>query len=96
VSDVSVGTAYGDVQPAGAWLPGEEPEIAARTPWQLFRRRFREDRVALVALAFIVVEILCRYATEICRTVDPPLVDYGNGHVAACHHPLNAYAPARV
>jgi oligopeptide/dipeptide ABC transporter ATP-binding protein len=38
----------------------------------------------------------CRYATEICRTVDPPLVDYGNGHVAACHHPLNAYAPARV
>jgi len=31
----------------------------------------------------------CRYATEICRTVEPPLIDYGNGHVAACHHPLN-------
>jgi peptide/nickel transport system ATP-binding protein len=31
----------------------------------------------------------CRYATEICRTVEPPLVDYGNGHRAACHHPLN-------
>jgi peptide/nickel transport system ATP-binding protein len=30
----------------------------------------------------------CRYATEICRTVEPPLVDYGNGHLAACHHPL--------
>jgi peptide/nickel transport system ATP-binding protein len=31
----------------------------------------------------------CRYATEICRTVEPPLVDHGNGHLAACHHPLN-------
>jgi oligopeptide/dipeptide ABC transporter ATP-binding protein len=34
----------------------------------------------------------CRYATEICRTVEPPLVDYGNGHLAACHHPLNVGA----
>jgi peptide/nickel transport system ATP-binding protein len=31
----------------------------------------------------------CRYATEICSTIEPPLVDYGNGHLAACHHPLN-------
>ena len=31
----------------------------------------------------------CRYATEICQQVEPPLVDYGNGHLAACHHPLN-------
>jgi oligopeptide/dipeptide ABC transporter ATP-binding protein len=31
----------------------------------------------------------CRYATEICSTVEPPLVDYGRGHLAACHHPLN-------
>src|SRR6266487_5848930 len=31
----------------------------------------------------------CRYATEICSQVEPPLVDYGNGHLAACHHPLN-------
>jgi oligopeptide/dipeptide ABC transporter ATP-binding protein len=31
----------------------------------------------------------CRYATEICRTIEPPLVNYGKGHVAACHHPLN-------
>jgi oligopeptide/dipeptide ABC transporter ATP-binding protein len=31
----------------------------------------------------------CRYATEIFRAVEPPLVDYGNGHLAACHHPLN-------
>jgi oligopeptide/dipeptide ABC transporter ATP-binding protein len=31
----------------------------------------------------------CSYATEICSQVEPPLVDYGNGHLAACHHPLN-------
>src|SRR5437667_555957 len=31
----------------------------------------------------------CRYATEICREVEPPLTDYGNSHLAACHHPLN-------
>jgi oligopeptide/dipeptide ABC transporter ATP-binding protein len=31
----------------------------------------------------------CRYATEICTRIEPPLVEYGNGHLAACHHPLN-------
>jgi oligopeptide transport system ATP-binding protein len=29
----------------------------------------------------------CRYASEICRTERPPLLDYGGGHLAACHHP---------
>ena len=24
-----------------------------------------------------------------CARVEPPLADYGNGHLAACHHPLN-------
>jgi oligopeptide/dipeptide ABC transporter ATP-binding protein len=32
----------------------------------------------------------CRYATEICRTEEPPLVPHGSlGHLAACHHPLS-------
>jgi len=30
----------------------------------------------------------CRYATEICIVERPPLVDYGFGRFAACHHPL--------
>ena len=34
----------------------------------------------------------CPYATEICRTVEPPLSEYANGHLAACHHPLNLTA----
>ncbi len=36
----------------------------------------------------------CRYATEICRTVDPQLEDHGGDHWAACHHPLKVdHAP---
>jgi oligopeptide transport system ATP-binding protein len=32
----------------------------------------------------------CRYATEICQTDEPPLISHVRGHLAACHHPLNA------
>jgi oligopeptide/dipeptide ABC transporter ATP-binding protein len=31
----------------------------------------------------------CPRATEICERVEPPLTEYSNGHLAACHHPLN-------
>ena len=31
----------------------------------------------------------CPRATEVCRAVEPQLTEYGNGHLAACHHPLN-------
>jgi len=31
----------------------------------------------------------CPHATEICAQVEPPLAEYANGHVAACHHPLS-------
>jgi ABC-type dipeptide/oligopeptide/nickel transport system permease subunit len=45
--------------PAGAEQPVETPqEIAARSPLQLFWRRLRRDKVALVALGFIVVLIV--------------------------------------
>jgi oligopeptide transport system ATP-binding protein len=30
----------------------------------------------------------CRYATDICSVERPELADFGNGRVAACHHPL--------
>jgi oligopeptide/dipeptide ABC transporter ATP-binding protein len=35
----------------------------------------------------------CRYATEICRVERPPLVSFGGGRVAACHHPLGGAKP---
>jgi oligopeptide/dipeptide ABC transporter ATP-binding protein len=31
----------------------------------------------------------CPHATEVCARVEPPLASYPNGHLAACHHPLN-------
>ncbi len=31
----------------------------------------------------------CPYATEVCATVEPPLVEYPDGRIAACHHPRN-------
>jgi oligopeptide/dipeptide ABC transporter ATP-binding protein len=31
----------------------------------------------------------CPRATEICRDVEPQLTEYANGHLAACHHPVN-------
>jgi oligopeptide/dipeptide ABC transporter ATP-binding protein len=34
----------------------------------------------------------CPHATEICRTVEPPLAEYAGGHLAACHHPQNVSA----
>jgi peptide/nickel transport system permease protein len=54
----------------------------ARTPWQLFWERLREDRVALAALAFIVVEILA--------AVFAPLI------VGALGHPPNAQYPSAL
>ncbi len=35
----------------------------------------------------------CRYATDICRAERPPLADFGNGRLAACHHPLGGALP---
>jgi peptide/nickel transport system ATP-binding protein len=34
----------------------------------------------------------CPRATDVCRTVEPPLTQYAGDHVAACHHPLNVSA----
>ena len=31
----------------------------------------------------------CPRATQVCREDEPPLARYPNGHLAACHHPLN-------
>jgi len=31
----------------------------------------------------------CSYATDVCALQEPPLVAHRDGHLAACHHPLN-------
>jgi ABC-type dipeptide/oligopeptide/nickel transport system permease subunit len=50
-----------------------EGQVAARSPQQLFWRRFRKDKVALTALAFIVALIFVAiFATPICNLVGVP------------------------
>jgi oligopeptide/dipeptide ABC transporter ATP-binding protein len=34
----------------------------------------------------------CPRATDVCRTVEPPLTQYPGDHLAACHHPFNVTA----
>jgi peptide/nickel transport system permease protein len=68
--------------PAALEVAGvEATEIAARSPWQLFWRRFREDRVALGALGFIVflvaVAILAPLVIEIAGVPGPDERDTG-------------------
>ena len=38
----------------------------------------------------------CPFATDVCSADDPPLIDHGGGHFAACHHPLDASGQPRV
>ncbi len=55
--------------------------IPARTPWELFWRRFREDKLALVALGFIVflivAAIFAPLIVEIFGAPDPNFRDQG-------------------
>jgi ABC-type dipeptide/oligopeptide/nickel transport system permease subunit len=50
---------------AGSALVDREPEIAARSPFELFWRRLREDRVALAALVVIVLLVLIAVAAPL-------------------------------
>jgi peptide/nickel transport system permease protein len=77
----TAGSMLEPLAPGGA-SSGAEVEIAGRTPWQLFWERFREDRVALVALGFIVLEVLAALLA--------PWI------VKAFGHPPNAQYPSEL
>ena len=34
----------------------------------------------------------CPRASDVCRTIEPQLTEYADGHLAACHHPQNITA----
>jgi peptide/nickel transport system permease protein len=59
---------------AGAELTEIDPiAVMPRTPWQLFWRRFREDKFAIGALVFIVLLILMAiFAPVVCDIVGAP------------------------
>jgi peptide/nickel transport system permease protein len=74
---VSTGASAGDLlhaeDPGLDQVVKGESGVAARSPQQLFWRRFRRDKVALVALGFIVGLILVAiFATPICNIVGVP------------------------
>lgn len=48
-------------------------EIAARSPWELFLRRFREDKFALAGIIFLIIVILAAiFAPLVCSLVGAP------------------------
>ncbi len=48
-------------------------EIAARSPWELFLRRFREDKFALAGICFLVLVILVAiFAPLVCSLLGTP------------------------
>jgi ABC-type dipeptide/oligopeptide/nickel transport system permease subunit len=54
-------------------LVTEVTELDARSPWQLFWRRFREDRLALAALGFIVLlALVALFAGPVTSLVGAP------------------------
>jgi peptide/nickel transport system permease protein len=54
-------------------VAGAEREIAARSPMQLFWRRFRHDKVAMVALAFVLLIVFVAiFAPLIVKVVGTP------------------------
>jgi peptide/nickel transport system permease protein len=66
ISDFSLEEAEADV---GA-VDLVSGEIAARSPWELFLRRFREDKFALAGLAFLAIVILVAiFAPLVCSLV---------------------------
>ena len=51
---------------AGAEITEIDPsKIAARSPWELFWRRFREDKLALVSLVFLVLLVIMAIAAPL-------------------------------
>jgi peptide/nickel transport system permease protein len=52
-------------------------KIAARSPWQLFWRRFREDKLAMASLVFLVLLVLVAiFAPLIVKAVGAPGPDF--------------------
>ena len=58
---------------AGVQVELVSGEIAARSPWELFFKRFREDKFALVSIGFLVLLILVAiFAPLVCSLVGAP------------------------
>jgi peptide/nickel transport system permease protein len=57
-------------------VPGAGGDVAARSPWQLFWRRFKEDKVALVALGVIgLLVVIALFAPLVVKLFGAPGYD---------------------
>src|SRR4051794_20538070 len=102
-----VTTGAADFLKGGDDVPGLEPvegaelSITARSPLDLFWRRFRRDRVAVVALAFIImIVVVAIFAPLIINLVNAPapsatdrstLDDFGLPSTALNGGPFNSH-----
>ena len=59
----------------------EVGEVVGRTQWQLFWERFREDRVALVALGFVAVEVLLALFAPVTTSSSRSPSRFGSGRL---------------
>ncbi len=55
--------------PGGGLDVLEVGDVAARTPWELFWRRLRQDRVAIVSLGYIVFLVIIAFAAPLVVSV---------------------------
>jgi oligopeptide transport system ATP-binding protein len=66
-------------------VPVPDPDVSARRGRAILRGDVPSPMNPPTGCRF---HTRCPYATEICRTDEPPLTDFGGGHFASCHHPL--------
>jgi oligopeptide/dipeptide ABC transporter ATP-binding protein len=59
----------------------QNPAEVSTVPWR---------RIEEIVTEGCVFRPRCKYATEVCKTVDPRLEEKSRTHLAACHNPLNA------
>jgi peptide/nickel transport system permease protein len=59
----------GEAPPEEAPAAGIETGIVGRTPWEIFLRRFRQDRFAVVSLFFVVLMLLLAFAAPLVARV---------------------------
>jgi oligopeptide transport system ATP-binding protein len=68
-------------------VPVPDPDVSARRRRSILRGDVPSPLNPPAGCRF---HTRCPYATDVCRTEEPPLRDFGRLHLAACHHPLQS------
>jgi peptide/nickel transport system ATP-binding protein len=76
-----------------ATIPVPEPAIARATAKQVIKGELPSPVNPPSGCRF---RTRCPFAQDLCAEEEPQLRSFGPGHVAACHFPLQSYAPPGV